>query len=103
LKITRQGDGSSVLIEYDDLQDRGTVHLSFDLVVLSDGIHAGIENSRIAEVYRLAQDKDGFLKSADIDSGIFVCGTATAPMKIDEAYADAVSVAGRIIQVTNNK
>jgi len=70
----------------------------FDLVVLSDGIHAEDENSRIAEVYRLSQDKDGFLKSADKDSGIFVCGTARAPMKIDESYADAIAAAGRIMQ-----
>ena len=75
----------------------------FDLVVLSDGIHAGVENSRIAEIYRLAQDKDGFLKTVDIGSGIFVCGTARAPMKIDEAHADAKAVAGRILEVENGK
>jgi heterodisulfide reductase subunit A-like polyferredoxin len=77
--------------------DRPSVLTEFDLVVLSDGIHAGDENSRIAEVYRLTQDNDGFLKTVDTDSGIYVCGAARAPMKIDEAYADAIAVAGSII------
>ena len=76
----------------------------FDIVVLSDGIHAGADNDRIAEVCRLSIDKDGFLQSVDEDSGIYVCGCARTPMKIDEAYTDAVAVAGKIIvrhEVTN--
>ena len=74
-------------------------HREFDLVVLSNGIHAGNDNDRLAEVCRLGIDKDGFLRSTGDDSGIYVCGCARAPMKIDESYADAVTVAGKIIQV----
>jgi len=70
---------------------------SFDLVVLSDGIHAGVDNDRIAEVCRLGIDKDGFLRSVGEGSCIYVCGCARAPMKIDEAYADAVAVANKIL------
>ena len=69
----------------------------FDLVILSDGIHASADNDRIAEICKLGQDKDGFLCITGKDSGIYVCGCARAPMKIDESYADAVAVANRFL------
>ena len=88
--------GSSVVIEYDD-PTSGITSREFDLVVLSDGIHAGVDNGRLAEVCRLCQDRDGFLNAVGTDSGIYVTGCARAPMKIDEAYADALAVAGAIL------
>ena len=78
-------------------ENRPPDNRSFDLVVLSDGIHAGVDNDRIAEVCWLGIDNDGFLQSMGDDSGIYVCGCARASMKIDEAYIDAVAVAGRIL------
>jgi heterodisulfide reductase subunit A len=93
LKIT---GGDPVTIEYDD-PSGGSASKEFDLVVLSDGIHAGAGNDRLAEVCRLGQDKDGFLHEVDAGSGIYVTGCAKAPMKIDEAHADATEVAGKIL------
>ena len=93
LKIT----GSSPLtVEYDDALT-GINRKDFDLVVLSNGIRASVENDKLAELYELGIDKDGFLQSACVDTGIYVCGCARAPMKIDEAYSDAVAVACGII------
>jgi heterodisulfide reductase subunit A-like polyferredoxin len=86
------------IVEYDDPSE-GLKNRAFDLVILSDGIHAGVDNSRLAEICKLSQDKDGFLQTVGSDSGIYVCGCTRAPMKIDESYADAVTVAGKIIQV----
>ena len=83
-------------VEYDDPTE-GIKQKEFDLIILSDGIHAGTDNSRLAEVCGLSQDKDGFLRAMGTDSGIYVCGCARTPMKIDEAYSDAVAVASRII------
>jgi len=88
--------GLPVIIEYDD-PGEGIKSKDFDLVVLSNGIHASADNERLAEICRLGQDKEGFLKTVGTDSGIYVCGCARTPMKIDEAYADAVTVAGRIL------
>jgi len=89
--------GSSALtVEYEDSFE-GIKMRSFDLVVLSDGIHAGKDNTRLADVCRLGQDKDGFLRAIGADSGFYVTGCARAPMKIDEAYADSVAVAGEIV------
>jgi len=90
--------GNGISIEYDD-PVAGVKTKAFDFTILSNGIHAGVDNDRIAEVCRLGIDKDGFLRSAGEDSGIYVCGCARAPMKIDEAYADAVAVANKILSV----
>ena len=89
--------GSPVTIEYDK-PGVGITSKEFDLVVLSDGIHAGVDNDRLADICRLGQDKDGFLRSVGADSGVYVAGCTRAPMKIDEAYADSVAVAALIEQ-----
>jgi len=117
LKIT---GGAPVTVEYDDFTDGikggsrklfsvGSAHNAisdsehgikirdFDLVVLSDGIHAALDNERMAEVYGLGQDKDGFLYAVGKNSGTYVTGCARAPMKIDETYADSVAAAGKIL------
>jgi len=93
-----QGDGSPVSVHGNTGEPSPCVKSrEFDLVVLSDGIHAAYDNNKIAEIYGLNQDKDGFLHPADSTSGIYVAGCAKAPMKIDEAYADALAVAGKIL------
>jgi len=69
----------------------------FNIVILSDGIQANEENDRIAEICGLSQDKNGFLYANNEDNGIYVAGTARAPMKIDEVYADSITVANKII------
>jgi len=94
--VTTAGGSSPVVVEYDD-PVAGITSREFDLVVLSDGIHAGEDNGRLAEVCRLCQDRDGFLNAVGADSGIYVTGCARAPMKIDEAYADALTVSGEIL------
>jgi len=92
LRIT---GGEPVAVEYDDGSVDGIKSRSFDLVVLSDGIHAGTENDNLAEIFGLNIDSDGFLQSVSGD--VYVAGCARAPMKIDEAHADAVAVAGRVL------
>jgi len=100
LKVT---GGSPVIVEYDDKQTGSIKSKEFELVVLSDGIHAAMDNDWLAEVYGLDIDKNGFLqvvdsgKDNDISPMIYVAGCARAPMKIDEAYNDAVAVAGKVL------
>ena len=93
---TRTVPVAPIYVEYDDPSEGGK-QKDFDLVILSDGIHASIDNSRLAEICRLRQDKDGFLQTVGVESGIYICGCARAPMKIDEAYSDAVAVANKIL------
>ena len=97
IKIT---GGKPVIVEYDDPKT-GITNREFDLVVLSDGIHEGADNERLAEVCKLGQDEDGFLRSVGTDCGVYVAGCVRAPMKIDEAYADAIAVAGKVLESIN--
>ena len=92
----RINGGKTVTVEYDD-PAKGIVRMEFDLAVLSEGIHAGVDNYRLAEVYGLGQDEHGFLYAPDAEAGIYVSGCARAPMKIEEAYSDSVAVAGAIL------
>jgi len=96
LKIT---GGNPASVEYDDPQ-KGISSRSFDLVVLSDGIHAGEDNARLAEICSLSQDSDGFLKTVGGMPGIYVAGCAGTPMKIDETYADALVIVSKILAVS---
>jgi len=101
LKVT---GGEPITVEYDDGQEGGIKSKEFDIVVLSDGIQANDDNDRLAEIYGLDVDKNGFLQtvgSCALDSAagpkVYVAGCARAPMKIDEAYADALTVAGKVL------
>ena len=92
--------GKPAVVEYEDTAGKMT-NRKFDLVVLSNGIYASADNDRLAEIFGLGRDKEGFLHTADEvigeGAGIYVAGCARGPMKIDEAYADARAVAGRIL------
>ena len=93
VKIT---GGAPAVVEYEGA-DGERIKRGFDIVVLSDGIHASEGNDKLAEICRLCQDRDGFLSAADHDCGIFVTGCARLPMKIDETCADALTVANTIL------
>jgi len=93
LKITC---GKPVLVEY-EVPPEGIRDKAFDIVILSDGIHAGADNGRLAEVCGLIRDNDGFLQAAGTGSGVYVTGCAKAPKKIDETYADSLATAGKIL------
>ena len=84
--------GNSVSIQYDDPAE-GMKTREFDLVVLSEGIHPPSENQAVAATYGLAQDENGFIHTLDDCEGVHVAGCAKKPMKIDETYADSLSIA----------
>ncbi|MCL1810436.1 MAG: hypothetical protein FWG42_11835, partial [Clostridiales bacterium] len=65
------------------------------IVVLSDGIRPPKDAYLTAELCGLGQDMNGFLRNIEISSvsGVYVCGCAKRPMKIEEAWADSVAVA----------
>ena len=88
--------GKPVAIEYDDPAG-GESLKTFDLVILSEGIHEGVDNQILSIVCGLRQDEDGFLHSMDSNPGIYVAGCVRAPMKIEEAYADSLATAGKIL------
>jgi len=93
LKIT---GGNPVILEYDE-PGKGIKTDSFDFIIFSEGIRAGTDNDRIAEILNLDQDKNGFLHNLNTDSGIYITGCVKSPMKIDETHSDAISTANKII------
>ena len=84
--------GKPVTIQFDDPSE-GLKSRDFDLVVLSEGIHPSSDNQDIAALFELAQDEYGFMHALNDSEGIYVAGCAKKPMKIDETYADSLSIA----------
>jgi len=95
-------DGKNGTIEYDDPDSGKRQARTFDVVVLSDGIHPTDEADRIAEVCGLCQDETGFLKyttglSETRESGVYIAGCAGGPKKIEDSYAEAASIVKEIL------
>jgi len=94
--------GDPLIVEYDDPAE-GIKSREYDIIVLSNGIYACTDNGRHAEICGLGQDSNGFLRMADTGTGVYAAGCAKGPMKIDEAYADAVAIAGKILGEAGGK
>ena len=95
-------DGTSGVVEYDDPDSGKREARTFDLIVLSDGIHPNTDADRIAEVCGLCQDETGFLKYTTglpetKVSGIFIAGCAGGPKKIEDSYSEAISISREIL------
>ncbi|MCL1993884.1 MAG: NAD(P)-binding protein [Spirochaetes bacterium] len=95
-------DGNPAIVTFDNPVTGRRQELAFDLVVLSDGIRPIDDAAKIAELCGLGQTEAGFLKyvkdinHADL-TGVYVTGCAKGPAKIEEAYADSIAVARRVI------
>ena len=59
----------------------------FDLLVLSIGITPGEDNDKVAELFSLDKDQDGFL--VEKGEGVFLAGTAAGPKNIPASMAQA--------------
>ena len=71
----------------------------YDLVILSCGIAPGEDNERLAELFGLGFDRFGFLREVrDGDlTGVYVAGCAGGPRRIEEARAEGLEAAARIL------
>jgi len=95
-------DGSQGIVAYDDPDSGIREERGFDVIVLSDGIHATDDADRIAEVCGLCLSEEGFLKyttgiSEAEESGVYITGCASGPKKIETVYSESVSVAKEIL------
>ena len=94
--------GEAPEITYDDPASGHREKQAFDLIVLSDGIRAGDDAGRIAELCGLGQKKSGFLRyvtdaSEAKRTGVYLIGCAKGPHKIEEVYQDAVTATEEIL------
>jgi heterodisulfide reductase subunit A len=86
-----------VVIEYDDPAS-GMTRESFDMVILSEGVHPSADNSWMSAAYGLEQDRFGFLHGVEgCENGIYAAGCARRPLTIEETYADAEMAAGAVL------
>ena len=94
--------GRAPAVAYDDPETGQREKRFFDLIVLSDGIRAGDDAGRIAEICGLGQKESGFLKyvtdaSEAKKTGVYLIGCAKGPSTIEEVYQDAVASAREIL------
>jgi heterodisulfide reductase subunit A len=85
------------VIEYDDPAG-GMTKESFDVVILSEGVHPSEDNSWMSAAYGLEQDGLGFLHSAGgCENGVYAAGCVRRPFTIEETCADAETAADAIL------
>jgi heterodisulfide reductase subunit A len=94
--------GDDVVTVYDHLIGR-TLIISSDLVVLSAPLVKPEGVEKLAELFKVPLDSNGFFMEAHIKlkpvefatDGVFVCGTAQAPKLINESVSQASAAASR--------
>ena len=91
-------DGAKGIVTSDNPSSGRREDRQFDVIVLSDGIHPAADSDKLAEICGLTQDGMGFLRytkgpSETKETGVFLAGCVSGPKKIEEVYAESVSVA----------
>jgi len=87
------------------------LELEADLVVLSAPLVAPESNRKLAPMFKVPLDSNGFflevhIKLRPVDfatDGVFLCGTAQAPKLVDESIAQAAAAASRACTVLSRK
>ncbi len=74
------------------------VEEGFDLIVLSIGMMPRQGAERIAELFHISKNEEGFYRSPPRDSGIFVSGACKGPRDIGSSMTDAKATAQEVVQ-----
>ncbi len=82
-----------------------------DILILATAIIPNEANKELAQIYKLATDKDGFLLEAHqklrpIEStteGVFLAGLAHYPKPLDEAISQAKATASKSVAILRNR
>ena len=96
-------EGEKVIVEVHDHILHRPLSIKADLVVLAAAIRPREDAIRLARVFNLSLDEDGFFQEAHaklrpVDmavDGIFVAGLAQYPKPIEESIAQALAASGR--------
>lgn len=94
----------NVIVKAEDTLSGKPVKVTLDLLVLMSGMVCGRDSARIANLFPVPTDTDGFLKAKnnidDISSspkeGIFYAGACTGPKTVPETLAEARAAALKI-------
>ena len=91
--------------------DLGKLKINSDLIVLSTGIVALEENTKLAKILKVPINEDRFFLEAHVklrpsdfaSEGIFLCGTARGTASISETIAQANSAASRAVRIISKE
>ncbi len=92
-------ENGALSVKFENLEKGAIDKLDLDMVVLAVGLLPSKTLSRLAEITGVKTDKYGYLETSITNpmetsvSGVFACGTATAPMKVRESVAQASGAA----------
>ncbi len=99
-------DGRVLLSTYDPVLERDVL-IKPDLLVLGTGIVPGDQATRLAEIFGVQVNEDGFFREAEykwrpvdmMKYGVFTCGIAHSPRSVPETVAMAQAAAQRALGV----
>ncbi|MGB1883931.1 MAG: FAD-dependent oxidoreductase [Gammaproteobacteria bacterium] len=94
-------DGKRVIVKGEDTLVKRPITIPFDMVVHAIGMDPNVDNKRIAEVFGIGLEPNGFIDRQDTYSaigqttrpGVYVAGAATGPETIDDSIAQANAAA----------
>jgi heterodisulfide reductase subunit A-like polyferredoxin len=88
------------ILRFESIPSPGCADTPYDLVVLSQGLQPAENAETVADQWGLDLDSNGFyrLSDAGTPSGVFVSGTCTGPMRIDECVEEATSVSEGVLK-----
>ena len=94
-------DGNKLIVKGEDTLVKRPITIPFDMVVHAIGMDPNVDNKRIASVFDIALQPQGFIGKANAYGslgetsrpGVFVAGAATGPETIDDSIAQGNAAA----------
>jgi heterodisulfide reductase subunit A len=92
-------EGETLTVKFENFEKGTLERLDLDLVVLVVGLRPSKSVSTLAEITGVNTDSFGYIETSFTNPletnvpGIFVCGTANAPMKVQESVAQGSAAA----------
>lgn len=94
-------DGKRLIVKGEDTLVKRPITIPFDLVVHAIGMDPNVDNRRLAEVFGVALEQNGFIDRRDTYGhlgetsrpGVYVAGAAIGPETIDDSIAQAQAAA----------
>jgi heterodisulfide reductase subunit A-like polyferredoxin len=104
-EVSPAGDGLKIVVYDQNL--KAPIQLTADYLVLSAAIRPHPASQKIAQLFKLPLDPDGFFMEAHLklkpldfaSSGIFLCGLAHSPKYLEESLAQAQGAAARALGI----
>ncbi len=102
-KVEAKDNGINIIV-YDPILQKDLL-IESDLLILSSAVIPAKDSEKIAQLYKVPLNPDGFFKEAHVKlrpvefatEGVYLCGTAHYPKHINEVISQAYGAAGRVL------